>query len=96
MHQQVAGSQNAPLMRAKGFASGSADQSPAFMQDSSDRIPGELANAIASIYHALVTFINRINVQALIQRGAYHTAHRGIHPLGVSTAGKHPQAFANG
>ena len=95
VQDQVAGGFAAALPRAELRAAGGADHRAALLEDAAHRRPVHLADVLATVDHALVAFVDRVDVQVALEGGAHDGAHGGVHPWGIATAGQDADAASD-
>ena len=94
--QQVAGGAPPSLPLPEVLAAEGADDGAALVQDAAHVRPGELADAVAAVDHALEALVDRGHASAPAQRGADHRADGGVHALRVTAACENAQMGLDG
>ncbi len=64
------------------------DRRSTLVEDAADVLPGEPADPVAAVDHALVALVDREHLGAAADGGADDGAYRGVHALGVTSAGE--------
>ena len=81
-----------PSRVRKGARPGGSDHRAAALQDAADVRRLEPADQLAALDEPLIALVHRVDVDAVVQRGADDGPHRRVHPTGIPTAGQHRDA----
>ncbi len=92
---QVLGRLAATLGSPERVAAGGSEHRATLVEDATDRLGSRRGDQLATVYESLKALVDRIHLEVGGESGTDDSTNRGVHPGGITTAGKHGEALGS-